>query len=452
MSFVVCSGHRREHAARYLRWVLALVLIDASAAVPSQPAPAAVPATHHARTTPEAGVLSLNQALAEALQNNPEIRAAQKEREAAQQRIAPAGSLDDPMLEAGVLNLPTNNFTFNREDMTMKMLGLSQRIPYPGKRALKREVAQQDAQSVAQAYQETVNRIVRDARVAYYDLALVVQSIQLYGHHKEVFGQLLKIAEGRYTVGQGTQVDLLRAQTELSKTSEDLIKLERDRPMLEAELNRVLGRTGLAPLAPVTDLPVDEIPLSFDKLRDEAWHNRPQLLALESLVKQREQALELARKDKYPDFDVRFAYGQRDNMPDGTRRSDLFSLTVAINLPVWRATKIEPRISEAQAMHEQALDLYQAQRNETAMKLRQQIATAEQSLRVARLYRAEIIPQSRLTADASLSAYQVNRGEFARLLETQMSIYHYEIARVAALTSYHKALAEIDLLTGKSPL
>ena len=66
--------------------------------------------------------------ITEALENNPEIQAAHQEREAAQQRIAPAEALDDPMLEAGVINAPLASSPFNREDMTMKMIGLSQRL------------------------------------------------------------------------------------------------------------------------------------------------------------------------------------------------------------------------------------------------------------------------------------------------------------------------------------
>jgi len=97
--------------------------------------PSARPLALQQRATP------LAQLVAEALQNNPEIQAARKEREAASQRVAPAGSLDDPMLEAGVINLPTDSLRFDREDMTMKMIGLSQRFPYPGKRGLRQDVA-----------------------------------------------------------------------------------------------------------------------------------------------------------------------------------------------------------------------------------------------------------------------------------------------------------------------
>ena len=92
----------------------------------------------------------LQELIAEAVRNNPEIRAASNEAEAARQRVSPAGALDDPMLEAGLINVPTDSWRLNREDMTMKMLGLAQRFPFPGKRALRREVAERDAGTAEQ--------------------------------------------------------------------------------------------------------------------------------------------------------------------------------------------------------------------------------------------------------------------------------------------------------------
>ena len=395
---------------------------------------------------------TLKQLVAEALQNNPEVRAARREHEAASQRIAPAGALDDPMLEAGVLNVPTRSFSFSREEMTMKMLGLTQRFPYPGRRGLKREVAEKDAEAVGHAYQETVNRVARELKVVYFDLALVLESTRLVEQNRILIARLLNLAEERYTVGHGDQVDVLRAQTQLSRTTEELINLGRERPMFEAEVNRVLGRSATAPVPLPPELRLDESQLAYQALYEKALVGRPKLLALRKIVERNERTLELAAKERYPDFDVRFSYGQRDRMPDGTVRSDMVNLTVAINLPVWRQTKIEPRIAEAQAIRDQSLAMHEAQRNETAMKLRQQIATAQQSARAVRLYRSEIVPQSRLTVEAAIAAYQVNRLEFSPLLDNQMAIFNFEIAHAAAVASYNKALAEIDFLTGKPPL
>lgn len=392
----------------------------------------------------------LQDLIAEAVRNNPEIQAARREQEAAEHRIAPAGALDDPMLEAGVVSVPTDSFRFDREDMTMKMIGLSQRFPYPGKRKLREDVAAREAESTAHGYREMVNRVVRETKIAYFDLALVLESIRLIEKNKSILQQFLKIAEGRYSVGQASQADVLKAQTQLSKMAEELVKMGREQPMFEAELLRAAGRRADMP-APVPQTPeLREVRLAFDVLREQAFRERPQLLALQSTIARTEKSAELMRKDAYPDFDVRFSYGQRDRMPDGTRRPDMVNLVVAINLPVWRERKINPRISEARAMREQASNMYQAQRNEVAMKLRQQVAAAEQNLRSARLYRNDILPQARLTVDAALAAYRVNRADVMTLLDSQMNVYNFEIAHAAAVANYNKALAEIDLLVGKS--
>lgn len=403
-----------------------------------------------AATRPAAaqGATPLAQLIAEALRNNPEIQAARKEHEAAQQRIAPAGALDDPMLEAGVINVPISPLSFDRDDMTMKMIGLSQRFPYPGKRGLRQDVATREAESSGHGYQETLNRVVREIRTAYYDFYLAFESARLVEKNKAILGQFLRIAETRYSVGQGSQADVLKAQTQLSKMLEELIKLARERSMFEAELNRVLGRN-VSAAAPLPEAPeVRAVALPLESLLETAVQQRPQLLALQSAIARSEKMLDLARKDYYPDVDVRFSYGQRDSMPDGTRRSDMINFTVAINLPVWRNNKLLPRVTEAQAMRDQASSMYQATRNELAMKLRQQAAAAEQSLRAARLYQTEFLPQARLAVETALAAYRVNRVDFMTLLDSQMTLFNAEISYAATLVNFNKALAEIDLLTG----
>ena len=397
--------------------------------------------------TADAAAAALKQLIAESLNNNPEIKAALNEKEAARHRVSPAGALDDPMLEAGLLNVPATSWRLNREDMTMKMLGLSQRLPYPGKRALRREVAAKDAESVEQGYRETVNRVAREVKLAYYDLALAIESARLIKDTTLVLEQFLRIAESRYTVGQGTQADVFKAQTQLAKMSEELLRMEREIPVMEAELARLLGRTGAASIkAPLPQL--QEAAFDLGALRETALRQRPQLLALRTLVDKNAAAIDLARTEYNPDFDVRFSYGQRDNMLDGTRRSDMFSITVGINLPVWGKDKIEPRIAEALAMRDQAQSMYQAQQNEVFAKLRQQVATAEQSRASARLFDTAILPQAALTVESTLSAYMVSRVDLLTLLDSQMSLFNFRTGRAAAVVNLNKALAEIELLTG----
>ena len=394
---------------------------------------------------------SLRSAISEALLGNPEIQAAKKEEEAARARISPAGSLDDPMLEAGIINLPAESRRFDREDMTMKMVGLSQRIPYPGKRRLREDVATSEADAVRHGLRETVNRVTRDVKVAYLDLALGLESIRLTEKNKRVLEQFLQTAEARYAVGQSTQADVLKAQTQLAKMTDELLKLERERRNVEAELGRAVGRNS-ATFILIPEMPSLKSPdLQVDALRNEALTNRPQLMALRSTLVRNEQALQLARKDYSPDFDVRLAYGQRDRSPSGSRREDMVSITVAINLPIWGANKLAPRVVEAAAMRDRASSMLQQQQNELESRLRQELANVEQSAASARLYESTVLPQAKLTVESSLAAYRVNRVDFLTLLDNQMTVLNYELALATSVVRQNKSLAEIEFIAGREP-
>ena len=418
-----------------------------AAALLTMVAIAAAPAW--AQNAPAQATPALSSLLAEALQNNPELRGAAKETEAASQRVRPAGALEDPMLEAGFLNVPIQSWRLNREDMTMKMLGVSQKLPYPGKRALREQVAAKDAESAGYGLRETTNRIARDVKLAYFDLALAGETIRQLQSNRLVLEQFLRIAEGRYAVGQATQAEVLKAQTQLGRMSEELLRMERERPVMEAELLRLLGRRSHAS-AIAAELPqLGEVVFDLEALQESALRERPQLLGLQSVIDRSTKALELARKEAQPDFDLRFSYGQREKDPAGTPREDLVTFTVAMNLPVWRKDKIEPRIAEAQAMREQTLEVQKAQQNEVLAKLRQQVAIAEQSRKSVHLYESSILPQARLAVEASLSGYKVNRVDPLMLLDSQMVLFNYEISRAKELVNFNKALAEIELLTGK---
>jgi outer membrane protein TolC len=265
-----------------------------------------------------------------------------------------------------------------------------------------------------------------------------------------VLEQFLRIVESRYAVGQGAQADVFKAQTQLAKMREELLRMERERPVMEAELAKLLGRAGAASIAaPLPGTP--QLRLELEALRETALRQRPQLLALRKVIEKNNGSIELARKEYNPDFDVRLSYGQRESMPDGTMRPDMVSLMVAINLPIWGKDKVDPRIAEARSMRDQAQSMYHEQQNEVFAKLRQQVAIAEQSRKSAELYDTAILPQARLAVESALSAYGVNRVDLLMLLDSQMSLFNFGIGRAAAVVNLNKALTEIDLLTGKTP-
>jgi outer membrane protein, heavy metal efflux system len=386
----------------------------------------------------------------EALANNPEIAMARSELDAARQRIPAAGALDDPMLELGVINAPLGSLSLRREDMTMKMLGLGQRLPFPGKRGLRRAVASADAEGVGLVLQETINRIGRDVRIAYEELAFNEEAQRIVVSTRVALEQLAEIARSRYEVGSATQNDVLDAYIELERLNVELLRLSSENVVLQGEMRRLLGRTGsttrinaaapqlAAPLGPEAD-PAD--PLIGD---------RPQLLALQSLVERSSNSIDLAQREYYPDFDLKLQYGQRERAPDGVARDDMVSLTVAVNLPIWRQSRLEPQVAEARAMRRQAEDMLRAERLETQAALETQLALLRQSRGTAELYQGTLLPQVRAAVTSALAAYRVGHVDFLTLRQAQLREYDASTDLARAIANHNRAIAEIGLLLGRS--
>jgi outer membrane protein TolC len=392
--------------------------------------------------------MTLESLLSQVQARNPEIAAAKQELEAARQRIAPARALENPMLEVGILNLPVESLSLRREDMTMKMLGVSQRLPFPGKRDLRAAVASADAQSVAFGYDETVNRITRDAHIAYVELSLVRRSREIVMRNRAAVEQFLRVAEGRYSVGQGAQPDVLKAQTQLTRMTDELLRNAREEATMQAELRRMLDSAAdAAPILPAP-IPPRSGELNGEALRRAAAEHRPQLHGLESEIARYDREVELMQREFYPDFDVRLSYGQRDRALDGMNREDMVSLSVAIDLPIWRKSRLAPQVAQARAMRERAREMHRAQSAEVSAALETQLATARQSRRSLELIETALLPQSRLAVESSLAAYRVGRVDFATLLDNQMLVYTYESELARAGAAYEEALAQIDFVVG----
>ena len=386
--------------------------------------------------------------VAEALANNPEISAAQSELEAARQRVPAAGALDDPMLEFGVINAPLESLSLQRDDMTMKMLGLGQRLPFPGKRGLRRAVAEADAESVGLAVREIANRVERDVRVAYEELAFNEEAQRIVIESRVALEQLAALARSRYEVGQAAQSDALDAHIELERLGVEQLQLQADNAAVQSELQRLLGRSGVVPrihaAAPQLAADPGPDPASLGV----AIGDRPQLQALQVLVERSSRSIELARREYYPDFDLKLQYGQRERAPDGMPRDDMVSLTVGFNLPIWRKSRLEPQVAGALAMRRQAQSLLLAQQLETQAALETQLAAARQWRATAERYQDTLLPQARAATASALAAYRVGRVDFLTLRQAQLREFSVSADLAKAIASHNKAIAEIGLLVG----
>ena len=391
--------------------------------------------------------LNVDQLVDEAIQNNPEILAAKKKWEVFKEKIPQASALEDPMLGFGIINLPTS-FSFHQEDMTMKEFSISQKFPFYGKRKLMGEMAGKEAEAVFTDIQGKVNQIIRDVKVTYYDLSHVYRTTQITQRNKEILENFAKIAETRYSVGEGIQQDVLKAHVEVSKMVDDLIMLGQRKRALEAKLNALLNRPSETPVGEPEEVIFKKFPYTIEELQKMALEINPTLKGMKKMIEAKQKAYALAKREYYPDLNLRFAYGQRDKLM-GMRQDDMLTGMVEINIPIFYKSKQDPKVAETVADIKSAEAQYQAMKNEILFMIADMGSMVQRVERQIALYKTGIIPQASLQVNSALSAYRVNRADFLTLLDSQMTLYKYELEYHLALTEYEKSVASLGAAVGK---
>ena len=400
----------------------------------------------------ELPILKLDELVDEALKNNPEIKVFENRFKALSQRPSQEGTLDDPKLTLGVTNLPTDEFNFNTESMTQKEIGISQMFPFPGKLRLRSEIAQKEADASEKEYYDKKNEITEKVKTAYYELFFINKSIEITEKNKGLLEQFIKIAETKYSVGQGIQQDILKAQVELSKIINELIKLEQQKETTQARLNTLLYRSPENPLGKPQEIEKTKFLFSLEELMKRAQAKRPALLGIRDIVEQYEKSYALAKKNYYPDFDFSLAYGQRDSLKfRGINQGlpDMISATVTINLPVWRSRKLDKRVEETLADKRMAEEQYNSFKNEIYFNLKDIMAEVKKGESLLELYKTGIIPQAAQSLESAVAGYQVNKIDFLTLLDSQITLFNYEIEYYKVLSEYEKKLATLETVVGE---
>jgi outer membrane protein TolC len=386
--------------------------------------------------------LNVDRLVDEALRNNPEILAARETAQAAREKIPQAYSLDDPMLGVGVTNLPTN-FSFKDDEMTQKEVTISQKLPFPGKRGLMREVAEKEADASSVEVEDVANRIAREVKTAYYELSHVDRTLAVTRRNKQVLENLVKIGETRYALGQGAQQEVLAAHVEISKIVDEILMLEQNRLALEAKLGQLLNSGPDARFGEPEETVYRRRPIDIKRLQEAAVETNPMLQSQRKMIAARQKAVALAEREVYPDLTVKFGYGQRDSL------RDMLTGMAEVNVPIFYASKQSRKIDQARAELRTAEARYRAARNETAAMVAAMAAMVQRQERQIDLYRSGILPQARLLTQSAVSAYSVNQAEFGMLLESHIRQHRYELDYHQALTEHEKSLAQLEYAVGR---
>ncbi len=398
----------------------------------------------------EEGALKLPDLIREALKNNPEIHISEARVKASGHRIPQAMSLADPMFMIGYENEGTSNpYTFNRDVNGMPadsrwMFSLSQMLPYPGKLALKGEMAARDTESLkAMADSARLNTIVR-VKELYYDLFLAYTNIDLFKGKAMLFSRVEDAALARYAVGMAPQQEVLMAQTEKYMLLEREEMQKQKISSLEAMLNAALGRNGSAPLGGRPEKPLF-VPYgySLDELIGMSNDKFPMIKSKEKMVSAAEARVQMAKKEFYPDFTVGGTYFAR-----GEQFPDMWNLTATVNVPLYYKNKQQQAVLEAEASLLEAKRDLEAAKLMASSALRDNHAMFKTAETLMNLYRDGLIPKTYQDFELALSGYVTGKVEATTVLTRLKSLIDYELLYWGQFTDREKAKARMEGIAG----
>ncbi|HVM60755.1 MAG TPA: TolC family protein [Verrucomicrobiae bacterium] len=384
---------------------------------------------------------SLDALVAAALTNNPEIATARRKWDAALQRIPQARSLDDPML--GVDAWRKNS---GADSPSQTGLMVSQNIPWFGKRDLRGGMETGAAKQAEMAWRMKTLEVVAMVKQAWYDLWQAQRELDLNQRDQELMQQFVEVARSRYETGKASQSDLIRAQNELAKLSEDRVDRTRTYQQALAEMNRLMRRDPATPvvIGPEETVTVSEPAVTLDQLQAAAAC-RPELQGLqEGEVRSAEAALALAKKGYEPDLQVRLEAWEYE----GKGGLQEYDAGVSINFPWVNGGRHGAAIREARANLDASRDELDAMRARTAAEVKKLYDGVEAMHHHYELYVGKLIPQQQLALDAARAAYESGTGGFLDVIDAHRTLLDLEMQNLHHAAEFQRLLASLERVAG----
>lgn len=381
-------------------------------------------------------------------QNNAALASATHEADAAALRSAAAGALPDPTFRISLQDF-TNKSSGAAPSLLPGQVGstyyrVMQPLPVWGKRDLKRDIADAEANQAQGRKSMTWTELAARIKTDYAQYYVLSRSQQLTREMLDLTLNLERIAKSRYATGLAPQQDVIRAQVEQTGLRRDLVMLETERHHSMTRLNILLQREPFAVLSDPQRL--REIPapaqLEFTVLAERLKTNNPQLYTLDAQIDAADKGRNLALKNRYPDFTLGVGSMQTGN------EITSWELMLEFNIPLQQGAR-RSQEREADNMLAAAQLRKEASTSELLGGLADNISALEAARNIEILTSFSLLPQAEATLQAAYVGYQNGKVDFATLLDAQRQIIKARMDVLNAQMQAQTSLAQIEKLLGE---
>lgn len=382
--------------------------------------------------------LTIEDAQQMAVTKDPGISQTLNRAEAAKVEALAQSQLPDPVVILGAQNLPTDSFKFDQEPMTQFKVGIRQMFPQGDSLSLKAQKLTTQASSLGATARVRYLMDTRQVRNLWLEVLYWDRAKDILREDEALFTQLLEVSHSLYSVGKVQQQDVLRAELELSRLREKIIKADRQGEAQRAQLSRWIGLPALTESWP-TILPVLQSPLAsmltaipqlntqaelaqYQQQLFEQLQGHPMLISLQRQVDVADHDIRLMQQQYKPAWGVELSYGYRDGQNnDGSDRADFLSAMVNVSVPLFTGNRQDKSVQGAVFQKAAQQNVYEDKRQEMVGEVRSLISRLLQTNEQLALFDEQILSKARSQAESSLSAYQTASSDFSEVMRAYIS-------------------------------
>jgi cobalt-zinc-cadmium efflux system outer membrane protein len=379
------------------------------------------------------------EAVRQAVERSPAVTAARSRVEAADAAVRGARAPYNPQVEVA----PGVGFT-NGNAL------LSQRFDIAGRRSAEARVLLGDQAASMAEWERTRLQVAGEARLAYYDLARAraVETATL--ETTELARQLREAVRRRVEIGEAPAVQVTRAEIEVGRAEQEVIRARGDASVRLVTLNRLLGLDPTRPQVLADSVEVPAAPASTVELVEQALNRRPELNSARALVQVQQGQVDVARSQRRPDLFAEFATDVWSLDRDAFRSRNL-GFQVRLSMPLFDRGRIRADVDRARAGVREREAEVEVVRRTLAVEVERAAAELATAREIALNYRQTLLPRSQELLKASRTGFEIGLTSFLEVLEAQRVLRQAQTEYLTSLTEALRAQIALERALGIAP-
>ena len=379
-------------------------------------------------------VLNLEQLVAIAYQSNPTIRGARERWMSAEHSIKQAYAPSDPIFAYNNSDSPNNPFG----PASLRQWSVLQAFQTPGKAGFQTDQARRTAQIARLTYEAALRDTRAAVETGYYQLLLDETSAAVNEENVQNLERVLKVTQIAYTANQVTQTDFISAEFDLAAARQQQAQYGVSILNDKTALNQLLYRNADEPLAVETTLKLNPLRERVDKLVDQAWEVRQEILQSALTERNVTTALLLAKMEYLPDFAMGFTFNNYrvPNFAPKPTQTQTWSVEASMTVPIYFWLKQKEDVERARHDLQAARDDMASLRSQTAATVTSLFRAAQYQYETSLLYRDSLTPLARQNFEVALIAYQSGKIDFTTLAAALQREYGARISYLQAANQF----------------